>query len=109
MPNTVDLSHVNEHLWELTQHGSRDQRIQYLQGELFVWHPAAEVGAQQLLEMQRTDRGRRPCGALIIGASGMGKSQLVEAFGRRLIAEAKDDGSLAVDIVIIEPSWEGEP
>ncbi len=104
---TDAFEHLSDPLRQAMPQWMPAERRAYLdQQDLFVNHPLVAAAVDQLLAL---NPGRIPRLAEISGASGMGKSMLIEAFQRRLVEKNKADPSASTDIIVVEPSWEDEP
>jgi len=88
---------------------SKEERLAMVNSFVFVRHSMVEAGLEALQAMYLFERGVRANAAAIIASSGVGKSQLLEGFKRDILDLTKDDGAAASDVVIVEPSWDGQP
>jgi len=105
----INLDHVDPSLHALIVSGTLEKRLATLNAEVFIQHLAADVGLRELQGVHQNESGLRACATAIIGHSGAGKSELMKRFQRWLAEDAKEDGSAASEMKIIEPAFDGDP
>ncbi|HTG15326.1 MAG TPA: ATP-binding protein [Blastocatellia bacterium] len=105
----MNFDHLNEGIRELARTGSKEERIAAINTKVYIHHPAVTIGLMQLKDLVKNDCGIRPCGGVIVGEPGSGKSELVDALGRGIASDAERDGTVAAEVVRFEPTLDGDP